>query len=838
MNRQYALYFKKIFGFIFFVFSLSNFSHAQILTNGDFESGGSGTGFFVNDYTLINPLTGTSNPGFYARTTNPVLMNSSYIFGGDHTSGSGNLLVLDGAAIANKFIWTTSNTGGAIGGFTPGLTYTFSYWIKSVSNLVTTDVSTRSNIGLIFVNATNINPSSLNNLAPLPVAGWQQVSCSFKATADNVLIRLRTLNAGAIGNDFALDDFSIVQGALPFNGSVSTINPTCPNATDGSITVSLTGGSLPYEKYTLTGTSTQSNSTGIFPGLLEGTYAVTATDSSGQVYSQSGIVLTVPNNLVLNNPTTICEGNSTLLSVSGGNGLYTWTANPADSSITNPNSPTQNVSPTVTTIYTVTSGIASSTTNLVLNGNFSQGNTGFITEYTQINNPNPFGVQSSYDIVTNPNAWFTAFSSFGDHTTGNGNLMIFDGSTDPTGNIKAWCNATPISVIPNKSYTFSYYVASAAPQNPAKLEVLTNGVSLAPQVTAPSTTGVWTLVSHTWNSGANSTADICIYNREFESFGNDFTLDDLSFVETVTCLYEKTVTVMVTPKTTPTFNAVNAICVGDSLNPLPTTSLNGYLGSWSPALNNTETTTYVFTANAGQCATTANLTITVNQLVTPSFTAINPICLGATTATLTTTSINGIVGTWSPEINNSETTTYLFTPNSVQCATVTNLTIEVNSLPEFSINEACNGVIYTLFAEEFNAVGYSYEWFNSSNVLIGNQASVVVFTSGNYKLVLAKNGCSTEKTINVIAPFCRIQKGISPNNDGFNDSLDLSSFNVDDIKIFNRYGRIAYDKTSYQKEWFGQFNNGEELPDGTYYYVINFPDLGTKTGWIYINRKQ
>lgn len=125
-------------------------------------------------------------------------------------------------------------------------------------------------------------------------------------------------------------------------------------------------------------------------------------------------------------------------------------------------------------------------------------------------------------------------------------------------------------------------------------------------------------------------------------------------------------------------------------------------------------------------------------------------------------------------------------------------------------------MIYTLFAEEFNAVGSSYEWFNSNTVLIGNQASVVVFTSGNYKLVLAKNGCSTEKTINVIAPFCRIQKGISPNNDGFNDSLDLSSFNVDDIKIFNRYGRIAYDKTSYQKEWFGQFNNGEELPDGTY----------------------
>ena len=58
-----------------------------------------------------------------------------------------------------------------------------------------------------------------------------------------------------------------------------------------------------------------------------------------------------------------------------------------------------------------------------INGDFSQGDTGFITGYTFVADPNPFGVQSSYSIVTNPNAWFTAFAACGDHTTGNGNMV-------------------------------------------------------------------------------------------------------------------------------------------------------------------------------------------------------------------------------------------------------------------------------------------------------------------------------------------------------------------------------------------------------------------------------
>jgi gliding motility-associated-like protein len=71
---------------------------------------------------------------------------------------------------------------------------------------------------------------------------------------------------------------------------------------------------------------------------------------------------------------------------------------------------------------------------------------------------------------------------------------------------------------------------------------------------------------------------------------------------------------------TPTFVAVAPICPGGILSPLPTTSTNGINGIWSPALNNMATTTYTFTPDPGQCASTTTMTITVAPFtgITPS----------------------------------------------------------------------------------------------------------------------------------------------------------------------------------------------------------------------------
>jgi gliding motility-associated-like protein len=81
------------------------------------------------------------------------------------------------------------------------------------------------------------------------------------------------------------------------------------------------------------------------------------------------------------------------------------------------------------------------------------------------------------------------------------------------------------------------------------------------------------------------------------------------------CGGSSTTTITVNALTTPTFTAIAPICSGGSIT-LPTTSNNGITGTWSPAINNTATTTYTFTPNAGQCASTTTMSVTVNPAPT------------------------------------------------------------------------------------------------------------------------------------------------------------------------------------------------------------------------------
>jgi gliding motility-associated-like protein len=210
--------------------------------------------------------------------------------------------------------------------------------------------------------------------------------------------------------------------------------------------------------------------------------------------------------------------------------------------------------------------------------------------------------------------------------------------------------------------------------------------------------------------------------------------------------------ITVSSSITPTFTVVAPICSGATLAALPTTSNNGITGTWLPALNNTLTTTYTFTPGAGQCATTATLTITVNSSTTPNFAAISPICSGSIAPVLGTTSPNGITGTWNPTIiSNTTTGTYLFTPTAGLCATTQSLTITVNALPIASA-----GADKTLTCLTTSAIidgsgssagaGYTYTWLTTGgNFVSGNTtASPTVNQAGTYNVTVTNSttGCA------------------------------------------------------------------------------------------------
>ncbi|OFY05803.1 MAG: hypothetical protein A2W94_01440 [Bacteroidetes bacterium GWE2_42_42] len=166
------------------------------------------------------------------------------------------------------------------------------------------------------------------------------------------------------------------------------------------------------------------------------------------------------------------------------------------------------------------------------------------------------------------------------------------------------------------------------------------------------------------------------------------------------CATTATMTIVVNANVTPTFSQLGPYCAGATSGILATTSTNGITGTWSPATISTASagsTVYTFNPNAGQCATTATMTVVVNANVTPTFTQLGPYCVGSTPATLATTATNGITGTWSPatiSTASAGSTVYTFTPTAGQCATTATMTVVVNAnvTPTFSqLGPYCTG---------------------------------------------------------------------------------------------------------------------------------------------------
>ena len=164
------------------------------------------------------------------------------------------------------------------------------------------------------------------------------------------------------------------------------------------------------------------------------------------------------------------------------------------------------------------------------------------------------------------------------------------------------------------------------------------------------------------------------------------------------CAGTTKITITVTPTNTPTFTAIPSFCSGTTAPILPTKSIEGYTGTWSPALvDNIKSADYTFTPDAGQCAGTTKITVTVTPTNTPTFTAIPSFCSGSVAPILPTTSKEGIIGTWSPgTVDNTKTADYVFTPNAGQCAGTTKITVTVTptQTPTFnSIPAICNGSV-------------------------------------------------------------------------------------------------------------------------------------------------
>lgn len=167
-------------------------------------------------------------------------------------------------------------------------------------------------------------------------------------------------------------------------------------------------------------------------------------------------------------------------------------------------------------------------------------------------------------------------------------------------------------------------------------------------------------------------------------------------------------------------------------------------------------------------------------------------------------------------------------------------TLNVAIIPQFEIVRACINDVAILTAvplnNSFNIDEVTYNWSNA-NGSMGTSNSITIANEplGTYFLTVTNAfNCESSKEIYVPSTTCSIPKGISANGDDVNDSFDLSGLNVENLKIFSRYGREVYSKEKYKKEWHGQDYNGKMLPAATYYYYIRLADGVEKTGWVYL----
>ncbi|MGV6861167.1 MAG: PKD domain-containing protein [Putridiphycobacter sp.] len=143
----------------------------------------------------------------------------------------------------------------------------------------------------------------------------------------------------------------------------------------------------------------------------------------------------------------------------------------------------------------------------------------------------------------------------------------------------------------------------------------------------------------------------------------------------------------------------------------------------------------------------------------------------------------------------------------------------------------------------------SVDWywnFGNGEEAITQDASTFYFENGTYTVMqIVENsfGCLDSASVNininkVVTEINQlIPNAISPNGDGKNDVWKLEFIELlnpqAEIIIVNRWGQTIFESVGYSDPWDGTYN-GEEIPEGTYYYIIKVSDSEIYEGTILV----
>lgn len=252
----------------------------------------------------------------------------------------------------------------------------------------------------------------------------------------------------------------------------------------------------------------------------------------------------------------------------------------------------------------------------------------------------------------------------------------------------------------------------------------------------------------------------------------------------------------------------STICSGNSVN-LSASGANIY--SWdnglslNPSINPnvtatpTITTTYTVTAaNTNGCINTSQVTVTVISCVPP---VVN------LSASDTTVCINNCISFTDLSANTPTSWTWYFfgadTPTDN--------------------NQNPTNICYSSVGS-FDVALVSSNAFGTDSLFLDNYITV--------------DSCNVPEEI---TPVVVIPNVFSPNADGQNDLFKVSGIGITNVSItvFNRWGQKVFNTNQLNEGWDGRTNSGTEVPEGTYYFVIEVTtttSTETKTGYLTLIR--
>ncbi|MES2268288.1 MAG: gliding motility-associated C-terminal domain-containing protein [Bacteroidota bacterium] len=311
------------------------------------------------------------------------------------------------------------------------------------------------------------------------------------------------------------------------------------------------------------------------------------------------------------------------------------------------------------------------------------------------------------------------------------------------------------------------------------------------------------------------------------------------------------------------------VCEGD---PIILTATGGATYKWTgPGITSTQNPLVIQVASAANegayhvdvisaagCITPKDVTVTVNAKPVINISGTQTICAGSSTQ-ITASATDGVTYSWSPAIGLSDpnlatpfaspsiSTLYTVTVTNVNNCTSTN-TVQVNVLP---LPVAYAGDDKMIFEGQVTKLDGSatgdiatYTWSPAdylddphSLTPTANPPHDITYTL----TVTSGNNCGESKDKVFVRVYEKIviPSSFTPNNDGVNDLWNIEALNTYSdgmISIYNRGGKRVYQSRGYGKPWDGKFN-GDSLPTGTYYYVIDLKN-GTPalSGWVLILR--